>query len=44
MRYLGLGLILIFFFVIPCLAYWFGRDSREGIETDDFQRRRARGA
>lgn len=44
MRYLGLGVLLIFLLLIPCLAYWFGQDSREGIESDDFQRRRARGA
>lgn len=41
---LGLGLILIFFLVIPCLAYGVGQDSREGIEADDSQRRRGRGA
>ena len=44
MRYIGLGLVFVFLFLIPWLAYWFGQDSREGIESDEFQRRRARGA
>jgi hypothetical protein len=44
MRYLEFGLLLVFFLLIPWLAYWFGQDSRNGIETDEFQRRRSRGA
>ncbi|MGE5849505.1 MAG: hypothetical protein ACM362_05210 [Candidatus Methylomirabilota bacterium] len=44
MRYLEFGLLVMFFLLIPCLAYWFGQDSRNGIETDEFERRRSRGA
>lgn len=44
MRYLGLGLLVIFLLLIPLLAYRYGKDSREGIETDEDQRRRSRGA
>ncbi len=44
MRYVEFGLLLVFLLVIPWLAYWFGQDSRNGIETDEFQRRRSRGA
>jgi uncharacterized membrane protein YukC len=44
MRYLNLGLVVLFVLVIPYLAYRFGQDSRDGIETDEFQRRRSRGA
>jgi len=44
MRYLDLGLVAIFSLLIPWLAYRFGADSRNGIETDEYQRRRSRGA
>ncbi len=44
MGYLQFGLLLVFFLLIPWLAYLFGRDSRNGIETDEFERRRSRGA
>jgi hypothetical protein len=44
MRYLDLGLLVIFFVLIPWLAYRFGQDSRNGIERDEHQRRRSRGA
>jgi hypothetical protein len=44
MRYFDLGLVALFILVIPLLAYWFGQDSRNGIETDEYQRRRSRGA
>ncbi len=44
MRYIQFGLLLIFFLLIPWLGYRFGQDSRNGIETDEFQRRRSRGA
>jgi len=43
-RYLNLGLVALFCVLIPCLAYRFGQDSRNGIETDEFQRWRSRGA
>lgn len=44
MRYLELGLVIVILLLIPALAYRFGKDSREGIETDEYQRRRSRGA
>lgn len=44
MRYFNLGLVVLLLVVIPYLAYRFGQDSRNGIETDEFQRRRSRGA
>jgi hypothetical protein len=44
MRYVALGLLVIFLVVIPLLGYRFGVNSRNGIETDEFQRRRSRGA
>jgi hypothetical protein len=44
MRYVEFGLLLVFFLLIPWLAYWFGQDSRNGIESDEFQHRRSRGA
>lgn len=44
MRYLGLGLLVFFLLLIPLLAYRFGKDSREGIEDNEHQRRRSRGA
>lgn len=44
MRYVEFGLLVVFLLLIPWLAYWFGQDSRNGIETDEFQRRRSRGA
>ena len=43
MRYLDIGLLVIFLLLIPLLAYRFGYDSREGIESDAFQQRRSRG-
>jgi hypothetical protein len=43
-RYLGLGLLVIFLLPIPLLAYRYGEDSRDGIETEEGQRRRPRGA
>lgn len=44
MRYLDLGRLAILFLLIPRLAYRFGADSRNGIETDEYQRRRSGGA
>ena len=44
MRYLDLGLLVIFFLLLPWLAHRFGTDSRNGIEADEYQRRRSRGA
>jgi hypothetical protein len=44
MRYVEFGLLVVFFLLIPWLAYWFGQDSRNGIETDEYERRRSRGA
>jgi len=44
MRYIDLGLLAVFFCLIPWLAYRFGKDSRNGIETDEHQRRKSRGA
>jgi hypothetical protein len=44
MRYLDIGLLVSFFLLIPVLAYCFGYDSCEGIESDEFQQRRSRGA
>lgn len=44
MRYLDIGLLVILFLLIPLLAYRFGYDSREGIESDEYQRHRSRGA
>jgi len=44
MGYLELGFLVFFLLLIPLLAYWFGRDSRKGIESDEHQRRRSRGA
>lgn len=44
MRYLDFGLLLLFFLLIPWLGYRFGKDSRTGIELDEYQRRRSRGA
>ncbi len=44
MRYLLFGLLLVFFLLIPWLGYRFGEDSRPGIESDEYQRRRSRGA
>lgn len=44
MRYLDLGLLTFFFLLIPWLAYRLGADSRNGSETDEYQRRRSRGA
>jgi len=32
------------FLLIPLVAYRFEEDSREGIETDEYQRRLSRGA
>jgi hypothetical protein len=44
MRYSDLALLLAFFLLIPLLAFRFGEDSRNGIESDEYQRRRSRGA
>jgi hypothetical protein len=44
MRYLELGLLIVILLLIPALAYRFGKDSRQGIESDEEQRRRSRGA
>ncbi len=44
MRYIALVFLVIFLLLIPLLSYRFGRDSREGIEGDEYQRRRSRGA
>jgi hypothetical protein len=44
MEFLVLGLLLVLFVLLPWLAYRFGKDSRNGIEGDEFQRRRSRGA
>jgi hypothetical protein len=44
MRYLDLGLLTFFFMLTPWLAYRFGADSRNGIQNDEHQRRRSRGA
>lgn len=44
MRYFDLGLLAFFFLLIPWLAYRLGEDARNGIETDEYQRRRSRGA
>jgi hypothetical protein len=44
MRFLQLGLVIVILLLIPALAYRFGKDSREGIEGNEYQRRRSRGA
>lgn len=44
MRYVELGLVIVILLLIPALAYRFGKDSREGIEGNEYQRRRSRGA
>jgi hypothetical protein len=44
MRYVEIGLLVVFFLLIPWLAYRFGQDSRDGIETDEYERRRSCGA
>jgi hypothetical protein len=43
MRCLDIGLLVILFLPIPLLAYRFGYDSLEGIESDGFERRGSRG-
>ncbi len=43
MRCVDLGLLILLFVLIPWLAYRFGEDSRDGIETDQYQRHRSRG-
>ena len=43
MHYLDLGVLGIYFLLLPWLAYRFGEDSGDGIETDQYQRRRSRG-
>ncbi len=37
MRDLVLGLPVVVFPLIPRLGYRFGEDSRDGLETDEFQ-------
>jgi len=44
MGYIQLGLLVFLLLVIPLLAYRFGKNSRKGIENDEHQRRRSRGA
>jgi hypothetical protein len=44
MQYLDVGLLALLFVLIPWLAYRFDQDSRDGIETDESQRQRSRGA
>lgn len=44
MRYADFGLLILFFVLIPWLAYRFGHDSRDGIESDEYQRHRSRDA
>jgi hypothetical protein len=44
MRYLDLVFLAVLFLLIPWLAYRFGKDSRNGIESDAYQRRKSRGA
>lgn len=43
-RYLKCHFFLMFFRLIPWLRYRSGADPRRGIEINDFERRRSRGA